>query len=103
MGDLLPLISVDTVRKLWCKILLQHILEVLKRYDVHWHAQHGFCARRSTIMASLMFINMLAAALEKEEELHVCSWDITHAFHSVSKNVMRMAWTRLGLQKKWTY
>ena len=51
--------------------------------------------------ASLMFINMLEEALEKGEELHTFSWDITRAFDSVSKNVMRMAWTRLGLPKEW--
>ena len=41
--------------------------------------------------ASLMFINILEEAEEKEEVLHTCSWDITRAFDSVSKNKMRMA------------
>ena len=34
LGDLRPLILVDTFGKLWCKILLQRILEVWKRNDV---------------------------------------------------------------------
>ena len=101
VGDLRPLILVDTIRKLWCKILLQRILEVWKRNDVLRHAQHGFCAGRSTMTASLMFINMLEEAIEKGEVLHTCSWDITRAFDSVSKNVMRMAWTRLGVPQEW--
>ena len=45
--------------------------------------------------ASVIFINMLEEALEKGEELHTCSYDITRAFDSVSKNVMRMVYTRL--------
>ena len=33
--------------------------------------------------------------------MHTCSWDITLAFDSVSKNVMSMAWTRLGVPQEW--
>ena len=76
VGDLRPLILVDTIRKLWCKILLQRILEVWKRNDLLRHAQHGFCAGRSTMTASLMFINMLEEVIKKGEVLHTCSWGI---------------------------
>ena len=30
-----------------------------------------------------------------------CTWDITKAFDSVSKNVMKLAWTRLGVPEDW--
>ena len=48
-----------------------------------------------------MFINMLEEVIEKGKVLHTCSWDITRAFDSVSKNVMRMAWARLGVPQEW--
>ena len=51
--------------------------------------------------ASPLFINKLEEALEKGEVLHTCSWDITIAFDSVSKNMMRIAWTRLGVPQEW--
>ena len=51
--------------------------------------------------ASLMFINMLEEVIKKGEVLHTCSWDITRAFDSVCKNVMRIAWTRLGVPQEW--
>ena len=35
VGDLRPLILVDTVRKLWCNILLQRMLAIWKKHDVH--------------------------------------------------------------------
>ena len=57
--DLRPLILVDTVRKLWCKVLIQRMLAVWKKHDVMLHSQHGFCAGRSTTTASLPFINKL--------------------------------------------
>ena len=50
--------------------------------------------------ASLTFINMLEEVIEKGEVLHTCSWDITRAFDSVSENVMRMAWARLGVPQE---
>ena len=34
--------------------------------------------------------------------LHTCSWDITRAFDTVSKNGMRMAWARLEVPQEWT-
>ena len=88
VGDLRPLILVDTVRKLWCKVLLQRMLVVWKKQDVLRHCQHGFCTGRSTMTSSLLFINKQEEALEKGEVLHTCSWDISRAFDSVSKNVM---------------
>ena len=51
--------------------------------------------------ASLMFINAIEEAVEKDEPLHVSSWDITRAFDSVSKNIIRLAWSRLGVPASW--
>ena len=51
--------------------------------------------------ASTLFINMLEDAIERGRPLHTCTWDITRAFDSVSKNVMRIAWSRLGVPDIW--
>ncbi len=51
--------------------------------------------------ASTLFINTLEDAIEKGQPLHTCTWDITKAFDSVSKNVMKLAWTRLGVPDDW--
>ena len=51
--------------------------------------------------ASTLFINMLEDAIEHGRPLHTCTWDITKAFDSVSKNVMRLAWSRLGVPDVW--
>ena len=64
------------------------------------HAQHGFCAERSTMAVFLLFINMLKKELAKGEVLHTCSWDITCEFNSVSKNIMRLAWTSLRVPRE---
>ena len=95
------LILVDAVRKVWCKLLLKRILEAWREYDIMQHAQNGFSGDRSTMTASLLFINMLEDAIENDMLLHGCSWDITKAFDNVSKNIMKLAWTRLGVPESW--
>ena len=44
---------------------------------------------------------MLEDAIEHDTPVHVSSWDITRAFDSVSKNIMRLAWSRLGVPDDW--
>ena len=99
--NLRPLILVEAVRKIWCKLLLQRILRVWKKHDVLQHTQHGFRAGYSTTTASIMFLNTLEDAIENDLPVHTSSWDITRAFDSVSKNVMRLAWARLGVPLSW--
>ena len=101
VANLRPLMLVDAVRKIWCKLLLRKILVAWKKYDALRHTQHGFCGGKSTMTASLLFINMLEDAIENDAPAHVCSWDITRAFDSVAKNIMRLAWSRLGVPQEW--
>ena len=44
---------------------------------------------------------MLEDAIEHDTPVHISSWDITRAFDSVSKNIMRLAWSRLGIPDEW--
>jgi hypothetical protein len=48
-----------------------------------------------------MYINAIEEAVEKDEPIHISSWDITRAFDSVSKNIIRLAWARLGVPATW--
>jgi hypothetical protein len=48
-----------------------------------------------------MFINAIEDAIEHNTPMHTSSWDITRAFDSVSKNIMRLAWARLGVPIPW--
>ena len=51
--------------------------------------------------ASLPFVNMLEDVIENDLPVQVCSWDITKAFDSLSNNVTRLAWTRIGFPESW--
>ena len=91
VSNMRPLILVEAVRKLWCRLLLHRILSVWQRHHMLHRFQHGFISGLSTMTASTLFINMLEDAIENKRPLHTCTWDITRAFVSVSKNVMRLA------------
>jgi len=101
VDNLRPLILVDSVRKIWSKLILKRILRIWRAKDILQHNQHGFTAGKNTMTASLMFINAIEEAVEKDEAIHISSWDITRAFDSVSKNIMRLAWARLGVPTPW--
>ena len=101
VSNMRPLILVEAVRKIWCKLLLHRILDVWGKHNVLHRYQHGFIHGRSTMTASTLFINMLEDAVERGHPLHTCTWDITKAFDSVTKNVMKLAWTRLGVPDEW--
>jgi hypothetical protein len=101
VSNMRPLILVEAIRKLWCKLLLHRILRVWKKHNALHHYQHGFIRGRNTMTASMLFINSLEDAIENGQPLHTCTWDITKAFDSVSKNVMKLAWTRLGVPEDW--
>ena len=49
--------------------------------------------------ASLLHINLLEDAMDRNNELHTTSYDLSKAFDSVSKNLMKIAWRRLGVPK----
>ena len=97
--DLRPLILVEAVRKVWSKLVLGKMKEVWKQTPLLDEAQHGYTAHRSTMTASLLHINLLEDAIHRNSELHTSSYDLSKAFDSVSKNIMRIAWRRLGVPK----
>lgn len=97
--DLRPLILVEAARKVWSKLILRKLKKCWMAHPLLNEAQHGYRAARSTMTASLIHLNLLEDAWDSGRELHSTSWDMSKAFDSVSKNVMRMAWRRVGVPK----
>ena len=70
---------------------------VFLRHNLLDEAQHGYLPQRNTMTASLIHINIIEDAQEFGRPLHRTSFDKSKAFDSVSKNMMRIAWRRLGV------
>ena len=60
-------------------------------------AHHGFVPNRGTDSGFLDLLNQLEKAQEWGISALLCSWDVKRAFDSVSRTVIRMALTRLGV------
>jgi len=64
------------------------------------HNQHGYRWKHSTSTAILEVIDALEKDCHPDKPtptLYGTSWDIRKAFDSISTNMMRLAWTRLGV------
>ena len=97
LKDLRPIMLVETSRKIWSALIVNHIQRAWHETLTLDDAQHGFLAKRGTSTAMLMHLNTIEDAQACKEHLHRSSWDMSKAFDSVSKYIMRIAWHRLGV------
>ena len=70
-----------------CKVL-EHIIHSfvmkhLEKYNVLTDTQHGFRAKRSTVMQLLLTINDIAKSLNTSKSVHAAVLDFTKAFNKV--------------------
>jgi len=95
-GNLRPLTLIESLRKVWERILLNRIHKVWDRFPALHASQH--CGRKKgTTSPLLQLINLMENREEGQQPLHLISWDIRKAFDSVAKPLITAAWTRLGL------
>ena len=84
-------------QEMWTGMIITKIMRVIEENNVLCSAQHGSRRHRSTASANLIFKNALEAAWENKMVVYGSSWDISKAFDSVSKNMIRLAWERVGV------
>eukprot|EP01036_Dinobryon_divergens_P062056 gene62056-biopygen41823 len=91
-----PLTLIDCIRKVWEKIILHRINQIWYKHSTLSPLQH--CQRgKGTDSALLQRIAVTEAAQEAAFDLYTSSWDFRKAFDSVSKPIIRLAWSRLGV------
>eukprot|EP01041_Mallomonas_annulata_P009126 gene9126-biopygen4364 len=87
-----PVILIDCIRKIWEKIILQ----IWHHYSTLSPLQ--YCQRgKGTDSELLQRIAVTEAAQETAFDLYISSWDFRKAFDSVSKPIIRLAWTRFSV------
>jgi ribonuclease HI len=94
-----PIILVEVVRKTWIALIIHRVNVCWKKYDMLHPSQHGFRSSRGTDTALLGLQAMFEQSASSDSPLYLSSWDISKAFDSPSKNVLRFAWSRLGVPK----
>jgi hypothetical protein len=94
--DLRPLALLESLRKLWERILLKRMQKVWRQHHSMSSNQH-FGPNRSTMDALLLLHNITEEASTTDQPLFMSSWDIKKAFDSVSKPLLIMSWVRMGV------
>jgi len=88
---------VEVLRKYWIGLIVFKIIQVWNKHDILHPAQHGFRSKRGTETALLGLQVMFEQSARFQSPLYISSWDISKAFDSLSKNVLRFSWVRLGV------
>ena len=97
LNDLRPIMLLETLRKQWFKLIVADITHVWEKFNMMSDAQHGSRRGRSTDAAILQLQNLIEDSNASRTPLYIAMWDITKAFDSVSKNILKMSWARLGV------
>ena len=92
-----PITLVEVMRKVWMGIIVQKIKKVWEALGVLQPNQHAGRSFRGTHTATLETINIIEQAQESHADMYSTSWDIKRAFDSVSKNLQKIAYARLGV------
>ena len=100
LDNLRPLMLTECFRKIWTTIPLRKIQREWERTNILASEQHGFRPGRGTESAILQLTNLLSHSHEEGTALYSTFWDISRAFDSVSKPVLKAAWCRLGVPQR---
>ena len=97
VADLRPIMLIEVIRKTWTGLIMSRITKSLLKHDALSACQHDYLRHKGTDSANLQLVNVLETAREELKTVYGSSWDISKAFESVSKSLIRLAWTRLGV------
>jgi hypothetical protein len=87
----------EVIRKVWTGIIGSRIHKVWDEHDILHQTQHRFRWRQGTDTAILKLINALEGTREGDSPRFCTLWDVRKAFNSVPRNLLRLAWARLGV------
>lgn len=100
LDTLRPIMLLESLRKLWMKIIIQKVMHSWELHKVLCPAQYGFRKGRQTGHAILQVINAMEEAEEEATVIYMSSWDITRAFDSITRPVIMISLQRLGLHRQ---
>ena len=92
-----PITLVEVMRKVWMGIVVQKIKRVWEAFGILQPNQHAGRSFGGTHTATTETINIIEQAQESHADMYSTSWDIKRAFDSVSKNLQKIAYARLGV------
>ena len=97
LKNMRPISLFEIIRKIWTGMIVRRIQAVWTNHNILHSSQHGFRWGQGTDTALLRIIDALEDAREFGTEARMTLWDLRRAFDSVSRNFLRLSWTRLGV------
>ena len=92
-----PIGLYEVLRKVWTGIISSRIHVVLHQTGLLESLQDGFRFGKGTPQTLHRMVNILEQACAESSPLNMVFWDTRRAFDSVSRNVQKLAWARLGV------
>jgi hypothetical protein len=101
LESLRPIMLLEVMRKVWTTLLHRKIANVWERYNLLAEGQSGGRPGRSTESSIIQLIAYLDQNRRANQASFVTFWDMTKAFDSPSKNMLRTALMRLAVPAEW--
>ena len=76
---------------------MKTIHATLLKHKVLHPSQHGFQPGHGTETANVQVLNVFEEAKANKRNLYGSSWDMAKAFDTITPDIIRMAWVRLGV------
>jgi hypothetical protein len=105
LANVRPIGLLEVLRKLWTSLIVVRIQDVWEKHNVLHPAQSGYRWRRSTSTAILQVTEAIEASRDNPEATPLLAtfWDYKAAFDSIPRNLMRLAWARLGVPEEYVH
>ena len=102
LSNVRPIGLLEILRKLWTSIIVTRIQLVWEKHGILHPSQSGYRWRRGTSTAIIQVVNAMEDARHSPEHtpLYCTFWDYKAAFDSIPRNLMRLAWARLGIPEE---
>ena len=101
LDSLRPIMLLEVMRKVWTTLLHRKIANIWERYNLLAEGQSGGRPGRSTESPIIQLIAYLDQNRRNQRATFVTFWDMTKAFDSPSKNMLRSALMRLAVPAEW--
>ena len=101
LDSLRPIMLLEVIRKVWTTLLHRKIAHAWETFGLLATGQAGGRPRRGTESPIMQLIAYLDHRRQSQQATFITFWDITKAFDSPSKNVLRASLARLAVPPQW--
>ena len=100
LTQLRPLMLIEVLRKVWSGFAVNEVWSFLEKHQLLEDIQFAYRRNREAGVAMLLQRNATEEAQETESAILCGSYDLYHAFDSLSRAAMKLSFATLGLNRE---